>query len=199
MRTSHAVSCLLTLLLVVTTDSASAGSPAPPPTPKSVNRGPVVEAAACPSVHGLGDAAHPGPAVAVARRFLSAQRGPSGEGMAATADRWLLHWVAPREPARFRLISPRIRPDSEAWRFRTRPPRWLDAHFGPIGPFLNVRLKLLAAGVQAYSCPHRLIHRLVQAIWWIQVILPRCDCDPDRVLDLLVVRRSGRYRVFSLA
>lgn len=64
---------------------------------------------------------------------------------------------------------------------------------------MNARLKLLAAGVQAYSCPRRLIHRLVRAIWWIQVALLRCDCDPDRVLDLLVVRRNGRYRVFGLA
>lgn len=92
-----------------------------------------------------------------------------------------------------------IHPGSDSLRFRIRPARWLDARFGPIGPFLNVRLKLLAAGVQAYSCPRRLIHRLVRAIWWIQVILPRCTCDPDRVLDVLVARRHGRYRVFSLA
>jgi hypothetical protein len=97
------------------------------------------------------------------------------------------------------LVYPRIRSSSEAWRFRTRPPRWLDARFGLIGPFLNVRLKLLAAGGQAYSCSRNLIHRLVRAIWWVQVILPGCDCEPDRVLDLLVVRRSGRYRVFSFA
>ena len=119
--------------------------------------------------------------------------------MTATADRWLRYRIAPRDPAAFRLVYPRIRPGSEAWRFRIRQPRWLDARFGPIGPYLNARLKLLAAGVQAYSCPRHLIHRLVQAIWWIQVVLPRCDCDPDRVLDLLVIRRGGRYGVFGLA
>jgi hypothetical protein len=119
--------------------------------------------------------------------------------MGAIADRWFRHRIAPRDLAGFRLVYPKIRPGMEGWVFRIRPPRWLDARFGPIGPYLNARLKLLAAGVQAYSCPRRLIHRLVRATWWIQVILPRCECDPDRVLDLLVVRRNGRYRVLSLA
>jgi hypothetical protein len=118
--------------------------------------------------------------------------------MAATADRWFRYRVAPRAPAGFRAIYPRIGRGSDAWRFRTRSPRWLDARSGPIGPFLNTRLKLLAAGVPVYSCPRSLIRRIVRATWWIQVVLPRCDCDPDRVLDLLVVRRSGRYRVFGV-
>jgi hypothetical protein len=146
----------------------------------------------------LGVASRPGPAVTVARRFLLAQRGRSPQRMAATADRWLRHRIAPPTSERFRLIYPRIRPGDDAWRFRTRAPRWLDARFGALGPFLNARLKLLAAGVQAYSCPRHLIHRLVHAIWWIQVILPHCACDPDRILDLLVVQRNGRYRVFGL-
>ena len=119
--------------------------------------------------------------------------------MDATADRWFRYRVAPRAPAAFRAVYPRIGSQSDAWRFRIRPPRWLDTRFGPMGPFLNTRLKLLAAGVPVYSCPRHLIRRLVRATWWIRVILPRCDCDPDRMLDLLVVRRSGRYRVFGLA
>jgi hypothetical protein len=192
-------SYLLAAALIVETGTAWAVTQAVPAVSKPVRHGPVTVQAECPRGRGLGVASHPGPAEAVARRFLFSQRGRSQEGMGATADRWLRHRVAPGDPAGFRLVYPRIRPGSEAWRFRTRPPRWLDARFGPIGPFLNARLKLLAAGVQAYSCPRRLIHRLVRAIWWIQVTLPRCDCDPDRVLDLLVVRRNGRYRVFGLA
>ncbi|MGZ8566899.1 MAG: hypothetical protein ACXWXS_07590, partial [Actinomycetota bacterium] len=78
------------------------------------------------------------------------------------------------------MVYPRIRPGSDSWRFGTRQPRWLDARFGPIGPYLNARLKLLVAGVQAYSCPPHVIRRLVRPSWWIQVILPRCDCDLDR-------------------
>jgi hypothetical protein len=137
----------------------------------------------------------------VALRFLKAERSTNRTGAAlwATSDPWLRHRVAPHAPSEFLTVFPTIRPGSKAYRFHIRAARWLDARFGPIGPFLNARLKLLAAGVQAYSCPRRLIHRLVRAIWWIQVILPRCACDPDRVLDLLVARRHGRYRVFSLA
>lgn len=118
--------------------------------------------------------------------------------MAALADRWLRHRVASAGPAGLRILYPAIRPDSPTWRFRMRPPRWLDARAGMLGPFLNARMKLLAAGVQVYSCPTRLIHRLIRAAWWIQVILPACRCDPDRFLDLLVVHRNGRYRVFGL-
>ncbi len=166
----------------------------------STNRTKVVRAR-CPSGHGLGVASHPGPAIAVAERFLKAERSTdrSGASLSVASDPWLSHRVAPRSASEFLDVFPMIRLGSDARRFRIRPARWLDARFGPIGPFLNVRLKLLAAGVQAYSCPRRLIHRLVRAIWWIQVILPRCACDPDRVLDLLVARRDGRYRVFSLA
>jgi hypothetical protein len=196
MRASRRASYVLAVAPVVQTGTASLGSPAP--RPASEPAGPVVVQVACPKSRGLGVASHPLPAVAVARRFLFAQRGRNRAGMAATADRWFRYRVAPGNPAAFRSIYPRIRSGSDAWRFRTRQPRWLDARFGPIGPFLNERLKLLEAGVQAYSCPRRLIHRLVRAIWWIQVVLPRCDCDPDRVLDLLVVRRDGRYRVFGL-
>lgn len=199
MRSCRRASYLVAVMLVLGTGTASTGVPAPRTVSEPVHDGPVVVHVACPRGLGLGVASHPGPAEAVARRFLFAERDRTRKGMSATADRWLRHRIAPRDPVGFRLEYPRIRPGSEAWRFRTRPARWLDARFGPIGPFLNARLKLLAAGVQAYSCPHRLIHRLVQAIWWIQVILPRCDCDPDRVLDLLVVRRNGRYRVFGLA
>lgn len=161
----------------------------------------VIVRAPCPSGRGLGVASHPEPAVAVAVRFLMAERSKErpGASLWTTSDRWLRHRVAPSAPSDFRTVFPMIRPRSDARRFRIRPARWLDARFGPIGPFLNARLKLLAAGVQAYSCPRRLIHRLVRAIWWIQVILPRCACDPDRVLDLLVARRGGRYHVFSLA
>lgn len=161
----------------------------------------MVVQARCPSGRGLGVASHPGPASAVATRFLIAERSAdrSGALLSATSDPWLRHRVAPRSPSEFLTAFPMIHPGSDSLRFRIRPARWLDARFGPIGPFLNVRLKLLAAGVQAYSCPRRLIHRLVRAIWWIQVILPRCTCDPDRVLDVLVARRHGRYRVFSLA
>ncbi|MGH2596107.1 MAG: hypothetical protein ACRDH7_09100 [Actinomycetota bacterium] len=161
----------------------------------------VIVQARCPSGRGLGVASHPRPAIVVATRFLTAQRSAEGSGasLSATSDPWLRHRVAPRSPSEFLSVFPMIPPGSDARRFRIRPARWLDARFGPIGPFLNVRLKLLAAGVQAYSCPRRLIHRFVRAIWWIQVILPRCACDPDRVLDLLVARRHGRYRVFSLA
>lgn len=189
---------MLAVAFVVQTGTASLGSPAPRPASEPAHAGPVIVPVACPKSRGLGVASHPGPAVTVARRFLFAQRGRSREQMAATADRWFRYRVAPGNAAAFRSIYPRVRPGSDAWRFRTRQPRWLDARFGPIGPFLNARLKLLGAGVQAYSCPRRLIHRLVRAIWWIQVVLPRCDCDPDRVLDLLVVRRDGRYRVFGL-
>jgi hypothetical protein len=200
MRISVRASYVLAIALVMETSTASVGSPAPRAVSEPEHAGPVVVQVACPTSRGLGVASYPGPAVAVARRFLFAQRGRSREGMAATADRWLRYRVAPRDlAAGFRMTYPKIRPGSEAWRFRTRQPRWLDARFGPIGPYLNARLKLLAAGVQAYSCPHHVIHRLVRAIWWIQVILPRCDCDPDRILDLLVVRRNGRYRVFGLA
>lgn len=167
--------------------------------PEPRQDGTVVVRVPCPTPRGLGVASHPGPAEAVARRFLLAERGRWRGGMSATADRWLRYRVAPRDPAGFRLAFRRIRSRSDAWQFRTLPPRWLDARFGPIGPYLNARLKPLAAGVQACSCPRHLIHRLVRAIWWIQVILPRCDCDPDRVLDLLVVRRNGRYGVFGLA
>ena len=164
-------------------------------------RRPTVVQAPCPSGRGLGVASHPGPAIAAATRFLRAERSTdrSGASLSATSDPWLRHRVAPRSPSEFLAVFPAIRPGSDARAFRVRPARWLDARFGPIGPFLNVRLKLLAAGVPAYSCPRRLIHRLVRAIWWIQVILPRCSCDPDRVLDVLVARRHGRYRVFSLA
>ena len=190
---------LSAVALVVTLGTPSAGFPADRPSADQKHDGPVVIPVACPEGQGLGVASHPGPAVAVARRFLLAQRGRSQEGMAATADRWLRYRVAPRDRAGFRVAFPPIRPGSEAWRFRIRQPRWLDARFGPIGPYLNARLKLLAAGVQAYSCPLRLIHRLVRAIWWIRVILPRCRCDPDRMLDLLIVRRDGRYGVFGLA
>jgi hypothetical protein len=161
----------------------------------------MVVRARCPSGRGLGVASHPAPAIAVAMRFLMAERSAdrSGASLSAASDPWLRHRVAPRSPSSFLAVFPPIRQGSDARRFRVRPARWLDARFGPIGPFLNARLKLLAAGVQAYSCPRPLIHRLVRAIWWIQVILPRCACDPDRVLDLLVARRHGRYRVFGLA
>jgi hypothetical protein len=161
----------------------------------------IVVRARCPSGRGLGVASHPGPAIAAATRFLRAERSSdrSGVSLFATSDPWLRHRAAPHSSSAFRAVFPRIQPGSEARRFRLRPARWLDARFGLIGPFLNARLKLLAAGVQAYSCPRRLIHRLVRAIWWIQVVLPRCACDPDRVLDLLVARRGGRYRVFDLA
>jgi hypothetical protein len=199
MRTPRWTSYLLAVALALEVGAASARTPALRETSEPLAAGPIVGHVACPRVRGLGVASHPGPAVAVARRFLLAQRGRSREGMEATADRWLRYRVAPRDPAAIRLAYPRIRPDDEAWRFRTRPPRWLDARFGPLGPYLNARLKLLAAGVQAYSCPRERIHRLVRAMWWIQVILPGCDCDPDRVLDLLVVRRNGRYRVFGMA
>jgi hypothetical protein len=200
MRIPRRASSLLAAALVVGTNTASMGGPAPRrPASEPAFTGPVVERVGCPTSRGLGVASHPGPAVAVARRFLLAQRARSPEVMATTADRWFRHRVAPRDAGGFRTVYPRIRPGSDAWWFRLRHPRWLDAHFGPIGPYLNARLKLLDAGVQAYSCPHRVIHRLVRAIWWIQVVLPRCDCDPDRVLDLLVVRRNGRYGVFGLA
>lgn len=199
MRIFRRASYVLAVALVMEMSTASVGDPAPRAVSGPVHDGPVVLQAACPPGRGLGVASHPGAAVAVARRFLLAERGRSREGMAATADRWFRHRVAPRESAGFRSAYPRIRSGSEAWLFRTRQPRWLDARFGPIGPYLNARLKLLQAGVEAYSCPRHAIHRLVRAIWWIQVILPRCDCDPDRVLDLLVVRRNGRYRVFGLA
>ncbi len=161
----------------------------------------MVVRARCPSGRGLGVASHPGPAIAVARRFLAAERSVdrSGALLSVTSDLWFRHRVAPRRLSEFLAVFPAIPPGSDADRFRIRPPRWLDARFGPIGPFLNARLKLLDAGVQAYSCPRRLIHRLVRAIWWIQVILPHCACAPDRVLDLLVARRDGRYRVLSLA
>jgi hypothetical protein len=199
MRDPRLASCLLAVALVVESSTASTGRPSRDDSPEPTHDGPVVVQVTCPTDRGLGVASRPGAAVAVARRFLLAQRGRSREGMSATADRWLRYRVALRDPGGLRLIYPRIRPGSEAWTFRTRPPRWLDTRFGPMGPFLNARLKLLAAGVQAYSCPLHLIHRLVRAMWWIQVILPRCDCDPDRVLDLLIVRRNGRYRVFGLA
>jgi hypothetical protein len=200
MHTSRRIAYLLAIALVVEPSSALAGASGPRAVSEPMQGGPVVERPPCPTARGLGVASHPGPAETVARRFLLAQRGRRREGgMSATADRWFRYLVAPRDPAGFRLAFRRIRARSDAWQFRTRPPRWLDARFGPIGPYLNARLKLLAAGVQAYSCPRQLIHRLVRAIWWIQVILPRCDCDPDRVLDLLVVRRNGRYRVFGLA
>jgi hypothetical protein len=198
MRSSRRASCLLAAALVVAAGAPSAGSPAPRPTSDPYHDGPIVIPVACPDGRGLGVASHPGPAMAVARRFLLAERGRSGEGMAAVADRWLRYRVAPRDPAGFRAAFPRIRPGSDAWWFRVRQPRWLDARFGPIGPYLNGRLKLLGAGVQAYSCPRHLIHRLVRAMWWIRVVLPRCRCDPDRMLDLLVVRRGGRYGVFGL-
>lgn len=199
MCTPRRVSYLFALGLALEAGTASAGTTAPRAASEPIHDGPVIVQSACPIGRGLGVASHPGPAVAVARRFLVAQRGGSPEPMAATADRWLRSRVDPQNPAGFRSVYPRIRQDSDAWRFRTRAPRWLDARFGLIGPYLNARLKLLAAGVQAYSCPRHLIHRFVRAIWWIQVVLPRCDCDPDRVLDLLVVRRKGRYRVFRLA
>jgi hypothetical protein len=199
MRHPRSVSLLSAVALVVAVGTPAAGSPAPRSVSDANDVGPVVIPVACPDGRGLGVASHPGPAVAVARRFLLAQRGRSSDGMAATADRWLRYRVTPGAMTGFRTAFPRIRPGSQEWRFRIRPPRWLDARFGPIGPYLNARLKLLAAGVQAYSCPHHLIHRLVRAIWWIRVILPRCRCDPDRMLDLLVVRRAGRYGVFGLA
>jgi hypothetical protein len=199
MRPSRRISLLSALALVVTLGTPSAGLPANRPSAEQTHDGPVVIPVACPDGRGLGVASHPGPALAVARRFLLAERGRSREGMEATADRWLRYRVAPRAGAGFRAAFPRIRPGSREWRFRIRPPRWLDARFGPMGPYLNARLKLLAAGVQAYSCPRHLIHCLVQAIWWIRVVLPRCRCDPDRMLDLLVVRRDGRYGVFGFA
>jgi hypothetical protein len=198
MRSSHRVSLLSAVALVFAVATPSAGLTANRPSVDRKHDGPVVIPVACPDGQGLGVASHPGPALAVARRFLLAQRGRSLQPMTATADRWLRYRVAPRDRAGFRAAFPRIRPGSREWRFRIRAPRWLDARFGPIGPYLNARLKLLAAGVQAYSCPRHLIHRLVRAMWWIRVILPRCRCDPDRMLDLLVVRRDGRYGVFGL-
>jgi hypothetical protein len=199
MSSSRRVSLLSAVALVVTLGTPSAGLPANRPSADPNHDGPVVIPVPCPDGRGLGVASHPGPAVAVARRFLLAQRGRSHEGMEAIADRWLRYRIAPRDSAGFRAAFPRILPGSREWRFRIRPPRWLDARYGPMGPYLNARLKLLAAGVQAYSCPRHLIHRLVRAIWWIRVVLPRCPCDPDRMLDLLVVRRDGRYGVFGLA
>jgi hypothetical protein len=193
------VTLLVAAAMVLGTGIARAGAPPSREASEPVRVGPRVVQAPCPRPRGLGVASRPGPAAAVARRFLRAQRGRSGEPTVDSADRWLRHRVGPRDEEGFAIAYPPLRPGSESYRFKTRAPRWLDARFGPIGPYVNARLKLLAAGVQAYSCPRRLIHRLIGAIWWIQVILPRCDCDPDRVLDLLVVRRDGRYRVFGLA
>jgi hypothetical protein len=94
-----------------------------------------------------------------------------------------------------RLVSP-IRSREG---FRLSSPRWLDVAFGPMSAWDNVRIHLLAAGVPADSCPRGDIRRLVLATWWVRVEYPRCACSSDALMDVLVVRRHGGYRVFGVA
>ena len=86
----------------------------------------------------------------------------------------------PRDPAGKRRLAV---PDPIA--------AWLDARFGP-DRAVPERAAQAARGRGAGRTRARAvsIHRLVRAIWWIQVVLPRCACEPDRMLDLLVVRRD---------
>ena len=184
--------------LVVVDQPASAQVPAGVHA-RAASSGPTVTHATCPTARGLGSAVHPRIALRTARLFLRAERRRDAEGeLWAVADRWLRYRMASGAAEQLRAAFPRIRPTSDRWRFRVRQPRWLDARFGRIGPYLNVRLKLLAAGVQVYSCPRFVVQQLVRAMWWVQVLQPDCTCDPDRILDVLVVRRGGRYAVFGI-
>jgi hypothetical protein len=74
--------------------------------------------------------------------------------------------------------------------------RWLDVPTERLGPTDNTRFRLLEAGVPAYSCPLRVLHRIILATWWIRA---SCACPERPWVDLLVVLRSGRYRVFGLS
>ena len=197
-RTVRGSLAVLMAALVVVDHPASALPPAHT-RPRAATSGPTVIHATCPSVRGLGSAVHPRAALRTARAFLRAERRrDAADALWVASDRWLRYRMASGEAEQLRAAFPRIPQGSERLRFRVRQPRWLDARFGRIGPYLNVRLKLLAAGVQVYSCPRPVTRRLVRAMWWVQVLLPDCACDPDRILDVLVVERHGRYGVFGI-
>ena len=96
------VTLLVAAAMVLGTGIARAGAPPSREASEPVRVGPRVVQAPCPRPRGLGVASRPGPAAAVARRFLRAQRGRSGEPTVDSADRWLRHRVGPSGRGRVR-------------------------------------------------------------------------------------------------